>query len=106
MITDSIGCVANSNTLVIAGINNDLNQNDFSINLFPNPSTGEITIEVNSKIALPLDLNIYDAKGTLVYKSQIENRKQKFSLSLNAGIYRVEATKSGLRSVMNLIIEK
>jgi len=51
-------------------------------------------------------LNIYDAKGTLVYKSQIENRKQKFVLNLNAGIYRVEAIKAGLRSVMNLIMEK
>ncbi len=66
--------------------------------LFPNPSSGVVTILLPEATAAPMLLNIYDALGRLVYAQAIPSAEAQIALDLSnhlpAGLYRIELSGS------------
>jgi hypothetical protein len=61
--------------------------NSASINVFPNPSSGHFTVELNGNKEFAL-LSLLDASGREVYKGQIMDKGiNTFDLSLGSGVY-------------------
>jgi hypothetical protein len=86
-ITDSFGCIENSNPIIISGINNILSQT--SITVFPNPtSTGwqlNVSAEWIGSIA-----EIFDATGRSVFKSTITNQHSMIEIAgIANGVYEL-----------------
>jgi PKD repeat protein len=71
--------------------NTNINFYNFNIEVLPNPSTGNITINVNSPQNQDIIINIYNLSGQEVYKTKIENSEKittkNLSINLYSGIY-------------------
>jgi hypothetical protein len=74
--------IADSCGLVLATKN--IKQKEKTI-IFPNPTSGELTINSNSRLLIPL-IEIYDLTGNQVYKSSFVSGKT-FYLTLKSGFY-------------------
>jgi len=64
---------------------------DYQINLFPNPTTGEVNIEFDLDKQQAVEVNLYDVSGRLVlppYGQSIRNERIQLDLNnLAKGIY-------------------
>jgi PKD-like domain/Secretion system C-terminal sorting domain len=75
------------------------------INIFPNPSEAQFTLELNDNLNTPATLIISDLAGRIIEKhSDIENTTQlEFGLNLPAGIYFAELISGNKRRTIKLI---
>ena len=53
--------------------NIDINENIASVNLFPNPSTENITVRLNLKKSMEVSFEIYDLAGRMISKNEKRN---------------------------------
>jgi len=89
--------------VVIEGIN-DLGLN--SVKLYPNPSNGLVTLELNNVNNEELYVEVYDVIGKLVYKTNItENRTDIDLTNMNAGIYYVSVNSNNNKKVSKIMIQ-
>ena len=77
------------NQSVILSVN-ELNNEDFHLTLFPNPTNGLITIEINSTSQSAIE--IYDLTGRLVLKESFFDTMHSIYLKEAPGIYMVRLT--------------
>jgi hypothetical protein len=71
--------------------------------LYPNPSSGLFTLEVNSKVSV----EIRNTVGSLIYKNENINIKEQIDLSLQAkGIYFVTVRSENQNFVEKIVISK
>lgn len=67
-------------------------QNDFTLNFYPNPSNGIITIKLKANHKIKL-VEVYNASGQLIIEKVIKNHNEKIDLTeLNSGLYIIKAT--------------
>jgi len=71
------------------------------LNTFPNPSKLSFTISMTRETSL---LEIYNAKGQLVFKAIPENEIQSVEKPLPAGLYFVKATQNGKVNLIKHIV--
>ena len=69
-----------------------------SINVYPNPSNGEIRFDIKERS----EIKIYNAIGQLIKSVSEENP---FTLNLDKGFYIAEIYSNNKRTNINLIIE-
>ncbi len=84
-------------TLSIAGLET------VEFNLYPNPTSGEFTIQLNDPTKT--DLEIFSMTGQLVYRSVIGDRMNLLSPELKSGYYLVRLTQDGREVTKKLIVE-
>jgi len=90
-LTDGSGCVDSATINVPAWVSVNESQDEIAISVFPNPSTG--LISVVSVLNHP-HLRIYSVQGRLVYEELSINVNGQVDLSaLNPGIYTLVLTK-------------
>jgi len=89
-ITDSNGCTSLSTPVIITGISE---VEDGYITLYPNPGSGVIQLSVSTEL-MGSKLEIYDAEGRVVFKSQIGNLKSEITLPFSSGIYWLRISNS------------
>ncbi len=99
VLTNAKNCVDTSALIIHAasvGINS-LNE-DFSFNVFPNPTSGSLTIDMTGSIIQGSYFIIQNALGQVVYKNEINMSVSKFDLtSFSSGVYLIEVfDKKGL----------
>jgi hypothetical protein len=102
-ITDSNGCTALSNPLVVSGINDFAA--DVTIDVYPNPTSTEGWQLMVGAGLLGKELELTDASGRVIYQSRITNLKTHIDLQISAGIYLLKVTagnKSYLRKLVKL----
>lgn len=81
------------------------NNNQLAMQLFPNPSNGQVSVKVDSKAADEAsDLRVYDLLGNVIYSQQVMVLKgvNVWSLPLsylNSGVYFVEVSTKGGYSI-------
>ncbi len=95
LITDTNGCTAISNGVVIniTGINDVAIKSE--TNIYPNPlNTGSWNLEVKKDL-LGGTVEIFDNNGRLVYKSEIRNQKSEIQLEIAKGIYLLKISSGG-----------
>ena len=93
----------------ISSVNN-LNKNDFAINVYPNPAKNKITISFNKKQNEDVLITLNDATGKMINKIKLQNFvDDNFEMELNdlnAGIYFLNIkTNSGLQT-KRIVISK
>ncbi len=99
VISDN-GCSETSTcvNITITGIN-EFDLTNAVINVYPNPSTGVITIEAIKEIGR---ITIYNALGELVYAENINNTKADINISnLNNGVYIANINNRLIRIVIS-----
>lgn len=78
----------------------------FKFNLYPNPVTNLLTIEIAQEFVEGSTVQLYDITGKLVLKNKIEESVFTMNLkSLNAGVYLVKVANDN-HSVVKRIIKK
>ena len=77
-----------------------------TVNIFPNPGNGKITISVNSS-EINTTLNVLDMNGRIVFVYEIISQLTAFDLSfLENGTYLIKIESTGTGSFQRLIISK
>ncbi len=107
---DGCNCVDSSNYITTSwavGVNNLINQ---GLNIYPNPSNGNITVEMNNWQANETaTVNVIDATGKTVYQEQIiNNLSGKANLKLNGmanGVYQIQVTRLGQTNSARIVIQ-
>jgi hypothetical protein len=97
-------------TATVTGLNQYANSNNFNIQLYPNPFSGSVKVDINAISVLDGNktvLNVYDILGNIVKTENIkltENFSKVFDFSYLAnGSYIVEVTDGKQKSVTRLI---
>ena len=83
-----------------------VSENNFSehIQIYPNPSNGEFTVNLNSLSQVNVELNVYDILGKLVYRTSLNDDNNTLNLSfLQSGVYEA-IFKSGKDSTSKKLI--
>ena len=81
-------------------------QNNF-FNLYPNPASDIVTLNISTLNNAGLTLNIYTIAGTLVKSETLKQNHQKINISdLSNGIYMVEIKTKGWTEKQKLMIQR
>ncbi len=106
--TDINGCTVTSSCVTLSTTSSLAeNENTFDFNIFPNPSNGLFTVELNSLIENHFEMLIQDISGSIVYKTILSTDYQTFELNneLSNGVYLV--TLNGISNkTFKLVIQK
>lgn len=108
IVLSSVGCVSSTNKTVNitgVGISDHKNVNEFE--LYPNPSTGIVSLKTNSDTKF--QITIYNAQGAKVYEElsyTIDNKKSFDFRALSNGIYVVQIISGNQVFRRKIIIEK
>ncbi|WP_052825867.1 reprolysin-like metallopeptidase [Neotamlana nanhaiensis] len=80
-----------------------------TLKVFPNPNTGEFTIQLNNSGAKQLNLNIVDISGRIIYKNTYNNPgnfSEKLNLtSAQTGVYFLNVDDGYKRSTKKIVIK-
>ncbi|MGD1847068.1 MAG: T9SS type A sorting domain-containing protein, partial [Salibacteraceae bacterium] len=91
-ITDANGC-SNSDTIMVSiGVGLDELLSQQAVQTYPNPSMGDLVVEIDAAIRGSFQLTVIDQQGRVVRQQplQLNGRNTRHSLDLNkeaAGIY-------------------
>lgn len=94
-------CSDTSTCVAINTVGIDENKNEL-ISIYPNPSRGQFTIELNE----PAQVEIIDAIGKIVFSQQVNSGKQLINLESENGIYFLKITSSEKQRTERIIINK
>lgn len=102
VVTNTSGCTG-SDTLsvsfvVCSGI--DENRALELLSAYPNPSNGTMTIQAPSSLLLPVQMNVRDASGRLVYSTTLRDASTTLSLpTIEDGVYMMNVVSDGLEKM-------
>ncbi|MFN3917170.1 MAG: T9SS type A sorting domain-containing protein [Flavobacteriales bacterium] len=74
-------------------------------NVYPNPSKGLFTLELNIAYTSSMSISITDMTGREVYRSNLNNIRQDINLDLASGVYHVSVVSENQRFVKKLIVQ-
>ncbi|NNE29098.1 MAG: T9SS type A sorting domain-containing protein [Saprospiraceae bacterium] len=90
-------------------INNVLDKDPFDLKLYPNPSTGFITLETSQPMRSPGSILLFDAQGTLRLQSEYPAGQMKGNIELShlpSGLYLITIlSEDGLTSTHRIIFQ-
>lgn len=89
------GCIDTSACYSVTEVGIEENTFHFSVNLYPNPTSGKFTIAFDGKTASKLNASIYDINGRFLFSKDFKSENL-LDLELNAipGIYIIKLTDS------------
>ncbi|WP_020569469.1 glycerophosphodiester phosphodiesterase family protein [Neolewinella persica] len=98
------GCVDTSDCINITSIDVfEANVADFQI--YPNPSTGNFTIQLTGVVHDPFVVEIFNSIGMLVYTNKLDGQDEIFiTENMKSGIYIVKITCNGISRIRQLVV--
>lgn len=82
----------------------DTFEQDLKINLYPNPVSHLLTIELEQEYANQTIIELYDTLGKLILKNKAETSSHTLNLrNLNAGVYIVKVSNGNKRVVKRIV---
>ena len=81
----------------------EFSENKFAI--YPNPTNGNFTINLNSVLNSDANLEIYSINGQLIFKKEIKNNIEDVNFSASTGIYFVKITNNYITTTKKIIIK-
>ena len=112
-VTDTLSCLG-SDDINITFTNcvgmNDVDNNIFTIAIYPNPSKGKFVIESNTTAVKEVEMNITDINGRLIIHKQLKNTSGAFKEMIDfrnqaKGVYFVKISNNGVNKVFKVIIQ-
>ncbi|MFW6095865.1 MAG: T9SS type A sorting domain-containing protein, partial [Bacteroidota bacterium] len=85
-----------------------INQEELSVNVYPNPGNGNYSIELDSEMNESINVMVFNAVGKLVYQKKYQNPSSKETINItnqNDGIYFLKVTSNKTEKVIKLIKE-
>ena len=80
-------------------------QNDIALDLFPNPSSGMLTLNLLNNLPQTL-ICVYDALGKCVYNEVTVKKNEEINLSdYPKGVYAIETTSGDENTVKKIVVE-
>jgi hypothetical protein len=97
------GCAIGTKQITDFAKSNNPNS-DFSIQLFPNPTSKEFNLKVNSSNRLPVIVKVIDAQGRMMKAFEVKsNSVQAIGNELSTGIYFIDATQGEIRKTIRAV---
>jgi len=83
----------------------------WSVNVSPNPSNGRFVIEIQTKTDSPVDLEIFNMVGTVVYRevSVYTNQSMNRTVDLQSypeGIYFLNIKGDGINIIKKIVLQR
>ena len=106
-VTDANGCLSSAQAYVYPVLINE-NEKDKYFLLYPNPSNGNITFELPSRLNSNVYIEIYNVLGEIIMSTHIEKEKSKIDLNLrnySKGVYVVIVKSNNQKYTEKLIIK-
>jgi hypothetical protein len=105
------GMVADTFNICVDGYptgNNDHNVKDFDIEMYPNPTTGEVNLKINSLVAHDMEVVVKNIAGSEVFKEKFKSTGSiKIDLSNHvSGIYLIKVNTGNNSIVKKLILDR
>ena len=91
------------------GIDDTGIEGEFKLQVYPNPSTGRVTLQMESDIRAPLHIRIFDSQGKMFYSLEDEKLTNLYSRQLNLtslkkGLYFILVEMYGKRYTSRIVI--
>jgi PKD repeat protein len=104
------GSDTTSNTIVIQGISLEENPLSNSLEVYPNPTTGEVFVEFDLLGSSMADIRITDMRGRIVKEQGYDHLNAKFSgtvslTGLAKGIYTIEIKSGQLKAYRRISLQ-
>lgn len=86
-------------------------KNNINVNLFPNPSTGIFTLNLNSDFNKNINIKIYNSLGLVIFEQSNIVLKGKYSKTMNLdelpnGVYFLNVYNNNVNTIKKIIIQK
>ena len=111
-IENNKGCYTSSDVVKIptGGISIEDTDPFAGLKIYPNPNSGQFTIETDNRIFGEVEISVLDQRGNEIFRSKSEKTSEKFSSLINLrnkskGIYFVNLRIKGLITGSKIIIE-
>lgn len=107
-VMDANGCVYENTFTAILTAVNDLNKKPYGIKVYPNPTAGLLTLEINSEQIFTYDLKLYTAAGQIVHilVDQVQQKNTVNLTHLPAGLYFMEVRTDAFQVVEKVVITR
>ncbi len=109
-VTDANGCSEDLEITVDVGVGFEELEKNTAISLFPNPTTGNSSLQVNMSEASNVNYTIFNAVGKLIFTSNSQNTTQaNFDINLNGypeGMYFIRVSVGEAIATKKLIINR
>ncbi len=112
-VTNTSGCM-NTDTISLqfddcTGIYEQADQ--WSVDVYPNPTNGDFTIDLKSRSNSPVDVTIYNSLGKVVYNNANFSINKQSQIELNLsnqreGIYFLRVKGEGINVMKKIVIQK
>lgn len=94
-ITDGNGCMATSTPVLITGMEEMENE---SVRIYPNPAVEGSQLTVRSSLVHAV-MEVYDAKGGLVFNSKLETSNSTIDVNISKGVYFIRISSERMNYV-------
>ena len=86
--------------------NDDLTKNKLDATIFPNPSNGVLTIQINEEISSPYSFEVFDVSGKSLNQFELNDARATINLpNLAAGFYFGKIILEGKEKVEKIVIK-
>ncbi len=82
-VTDGNGCTGCSNDFLVSNVGIDEHDNISMLNVYPNPSSGELNIEMNLNGSGEVKVKLFNLTGQLIFSEDIAQTRGTYKKQLN-----------------------
>jgi len=90
---------------LVTGISDDVDTNDEDLVLYPNPSDGAFTLDLDHISNDGALVSFTDVNARLIHSQTVYEKKTIFNLSLASGMYILKVEQDGKTSIKKIIVE-
>jgi hypothetical protein len=86
----------------------EVNSNQLSLSVFPNPSNGEFSISLQTDASDPVQVKIFNSMGALVYQNSMDFGSTQMNINIQelpSGVYQLVATQDQTRMVEQIMVK-
>lgn len=104
-VTNSFGCSKTSvNDTINVPCREGVSENEFSVSIYPNPSSGDFIFKLNTANDKNISIRIFDMTGKLIENKMERVTQSEFRISgLSPGIYSAEVINEHYKKVLKLV---
>ena len=104
VVSGDCGSVTSEGAVLAIVVSDLQTLNELGVKLYPNPTNGDFTIAFN-KITDLYNVSIVNANGKVVYNSTMNERENRITLNLPAGIYTVKVYNATSSHIIKMVVK-
>ncbi len=105
-VTDANGCTGTAEFFVDFTSGRDMQQLVEAIQMYPNPTAGQVTVRGQFSVQQPANFTLFDMNGKLIYRQSLTAPENPLHFDLAAGVYTVRIQQGGAVHSQKLVISR